>query len=369
MIELQHVTKKYADTIAVNDLSLEVLDGEVSVLIGPSGCGKSTTLKMINSMLEPTSGDIIVNGTNVRRLEPEDLRRGIGYVIQNIGLFPHMTVAKNISVVPRLLGWDKNRIDKRTDELLKLIDLGPQEYRGKYPHELSGGEAQRIGVARALAADPPILLMDEPFGAVDPLTRERLQVEFARIQKQLRKTVVFVTHDLDEAIRLADQIILMRKGQIAQHDTPEQILAHPNSKFVRDFIGTDRALKRLSRYMVCDYMHAPTRILSKHEDMSKAREQMEQDARISFGWVVDDDKKLLGWIDARETPTTKDVKKSFTHVEAEELCVEEDSTLKDALSRMLSQGVKTVPVVDSGSRLVGEIDLHDIELLTEEAEN
>ena len=233
VIRLENIVKRYGDTVAVDDLSIEVGKGEVCVLIGPSGCGKTTTLRMINRLIQPTSGHIFINGKDTTEIKPELLRRSIGYAIQSVGLFPHMTVAANIAVVPELLHWEKSPIASRVEELLKLVNLDPAEYAHKFPNQLSGGEAQRIGVARALAADPPILLMDEPFGAVDPLTRERLQAQFVRIQQELKKTVIMVTHDLDEAIRLADRIAIMESGRLVQYDTPELILSkYPTITFV-----------------------------------------------------------------------------------------------------------------------------------------
>lgn len=248
MIRLDAVSKRYegAERDAVSDISLEFPDGEVAVLIGPSGCGKSTTLRMINRLIEPGAGTITLDGVDVRSIRAEELRRGIGYAIQGVGLFPHWTVGQNIATVPGLLGWERNRITRRVEELLELVGLDPGRYAGAYPEELSGGEAQRVGVARALAADPPVLLMDEPFGAVDPLTRDRLQREFLEIQARLRKTVVFVTHDIDEAVRLGDTITIMRDGRIVQRDRPERVLAYPVDDFVGEFVGAERALKRLS---------------------------------------------------------------------------------------------------------------------------
>lgn len=247
MIRLENVSKSYGDgKIAVRDLSLEVPDGEVVALIGPSGCGKSTTMRMVNRLIEADSGTITVDGREVHAFRPEELRRHIGYAIQGVGLFPHWTVRQNISVVPGLLKWERDRIEARVLELLALVGLDPEVYAGKYPAELSGGEAQRVGVARALAADPPVLLMDEPFGAVDPLTRDRLQVEFLRIQNALKKTVLFVTHDMDEAVKIGDRIAVMRDGHLVQEDTPERILAYPADEFVGGFVGNERALKRLS---------------------------------------------------------------------------------------------------------------------------
>jgi len=248
MIRLDSITKHYegAERAAVDSLSLEVDEGEVVIIIGPSGCGKSTTLRMINRLIEPDTGTIFLGGSDVRGLRAEELRRGIGYAIQGVGLFPHWSVRQNIGTVPRLLGWDAKRIDERCVELLELVGLDAQRYLDAYPDELSGGEAQRVGVARALAADPPVLLMDEPFGAVDPLTRDRLQREFLSIQRRLRKTVVFVTHDIDEAVRLGDRIAIMREGRLVQYDIPERVLAYPADEFVAGFVGGERALKRLS---------------------------------------------------------------------------------------------------------------------------
>jgi osmoprotectant transport system ATP-binding protein len=246
-----------AERPAVLDLSFDVPTGEVVALIGPSGCGKSTTMRMVNRLVEPDSGTISIDGEDVRSLPPETLRRHIGYAIQGVGLFPHWTVAQNIGVVPGLLQWDRTRIADRTLELLDLVGLDHDTYAGKYPDELSGGEAQRVGVARALAADPPILLMDEPFGAVDPLTRDRLHAEFRKIQDALQKTVLFVTHDMDEAVRLGDRIVVMRDGGLVQQDTPERVLAYPADDFVASFVGAERALKRLSLAPVTEALYTP----------------------------------------------------------------------------------------------------------------
>jgi osmoprotectant transport system ATP-binding protein len=248
-IVLDHVTKRYGNSArpAIDDLSLTIPAGEICVLIGPSGGGKTTAMKMINRLITITEGDITIDGTSVRSLELTELRRGIGYVIQQIGLFPHMTVEDNIGTVPRLLGWDKPRIRARARELLDLVGLDPDEHAKRYPSHLSGGQRQRVGLARAMAADPPLMLMDEPFGAIDPITRERLQNDFLRLHRELRKTVVFVTHDIDEAIRMGDRICILRQGGVlAQYDTPEAILAAPADDFVAQFVGADRGLKRLA---------------------------------------------------------------------------------------------------------------------------
>jgi osmoprotectant transport system ATP-binding protein len=243
------VTKRYPGRPepAVNSLSLVVPAGEICVLVGPSGAGKTTAMKMVNRLIDITDGDITIDGTSVRGMELTRLRRGIGYVIQQVGLFPHMPVADNIAVVPRLLGWDRARISRRVDELLELVGLDPGEDRGRYPAELSGGQRQRVGLARAMAADPPLMLMDEPFGAIDPITRDRLQNEFLRLHGEIRKTVIFVTHDIDEAIKMGDRIAILRQGGVlAQYATPDEILASPADDFVASFVGTDRGLKRLS---------------------------------------------------------------------------------------------------------------------------
>ena len=248
MIALDHLTKRYDDgPPAVHALSLEVVTGEVCVLIGPSGCGKSTTLRMINRLIEPTSGTVWIDGEDVTHVHPVELRRRIGYVIQNVGLVPHLTVGDNVATVPRLLGWDKRRIHQRVDELLALVGLDPKEFARRWPRELSGGQQQRVGVARALGADPPLLLMDEPFGAIDPITRHRLQEEFLELQQRVRKTVVLVTHDLEEAVRLGDRIALLRQGaHLEQYATPGELLGAPATPFVAEFVGTDRSLRRLS---------------------------------------------------------------------------------------------------------------------------
>ena len=247
MIRLESVRKQYpGGLVAVDDLSFDVPSGEVCVLVGPSGCGKTTILRMINRLIEPTSGRILVDGDDIMKVDRVEHRRRIGYVIQQVGLFPHQTVATNVATVPRLLGWNKARITARVDELLTLVGLPVDEYRNRYPSELSGGQRQRVGVARALAADPPIMLMDEPFGAIDPITRTQLQDEFLRLQQTLRKTIVFVTHDIDEAVKMGDHIAILEKGgRLAQYDPPSRLLDAPANEFVADFVGRDRALKRL----------------------------------------------------------------------------------------------------------------------------
>jgi osmoprotectant transport system ATP-binding protein len=251
MIHLNNVTKTYQTVTALDNFSLEIQTGELFVLLGPSGCGKSTAIRLINALIKPTSGEILIDGKNIKDSQADDLRRGIGYVIQNVGLLPHYNVSDNISIVPKLLKWSKSDIDKRVDELLELVGLS-QATKKKRPFELSGGESQRVGVARALAANPPILLMDEPFGSVDPLSRERLQNEFYKIQKHLQKTVLFVTHDVEEAIRLADKIGIMKSGRLIGVGGPNDFITVSNNTFVKEFLGSEYALKLLSRYSVDD---------------------------------------------------------------------------------------------------------------------
>ena len=247
-IVFDHVTKRYPgqERAAVDDLTLTIPAGEICVLIGPSGGGKTTAMKLVNRLIPLTEGDITIDGESILKLDPVELRRGIGYVIQQIGLFPHMTIEANVATVPKLVGWDRSRQRERVRELLDLVGLDPDEYAKRYPSQLSGGQRQRVGLARAMAADPPLMLMDEPFGAIDPITRERLQTDFLRLHREVRKTVIFVTHDIDEAIRMGDRVAILREGgRLAQYDTPEAILADPADAFVADFVGADRGLKRL----------------------------------------------------------------------------------------------------------------------------
>jgi osmoprotectant transport system ATP-binding protein len=253
MIELQGLEKRYGGSYAVRDLNLVFAEGELTALLGPSGCGKTTTLRMINRLIEPTGGRVLLGGQDTHTLKPETLRRGIGYVIQQIGLFPHLNVAQNVATVPDLLGRPARETERRVDELLDLVGLNPAEYRHKKPAELSGGQAQRVGVARALAADPPVLLMDEPFGALDPLARDKLQDAFRDIQRRLKKTVIMVTHDIDEALRLADRIALMNAGELAQFGTPDDLIHRPASDFVRQFLGEDAALRQLAGRRAADF--------------------------------------------------------------------------------------------------------------------
>ena len=298
VITLDRVTKRYsADSVAVAELSFTVTDGELCVLVGPSGCGKTTTLRMINRLIEPSGGRILIDGTDVLKIDPVHLRRNIGYVIQQGGLFPHRRVADNVATVPRLLGWDRARVDARVKELLDLVGLDPDQYGRRFPHELSGGERQRVGVARALGGDPPVLLMDEPFGAVDPITRQRLQQQFLDLQAELKKTIVFVTHDIDEATKLGDQIAVLSKGGVLeQYDTPSEVLGRPASPFVADFVGADRGVRRLAVTAIdpADLFHPPQ--VKPDQSMLDVRAAVGgSDSRWAV--VVDDEARLHGWVD------------------------------------------------------------------------
>ena len=349
MIRLDGVSKKYEDgTVAVHELDLDVPEGETVVLIGPSGCGKSTTLKMVNRLIEPTSGRILLQGEDVTHVDPVKLRRRMGYVIQQTGLFPHQTIAANVATVPKLLGWDRKRVDARVLELLELVGLEPKRFAKRYPHQLSGGQRQRVGVARALAADPPVLLMDEPFGAVDPIVRERLQGEFIRLQREVRKTVLFVTHDLDEAVRMGDRIAVFSEGgHLEQYDAPSRLLGSPATDFVASFVGSDRGLKRLSVTLLeaSDLEHPPVVHLTDRV-VEATRTLRAADAR--WGVVLDDDDSLHGWVSADETGdgTVADRARRM------EAWVPVGANLKMAFAEMLQHDAGWVAVLD-GDRYVG----------------
>jgi osmoprotectant transport system ATP-binding protein len=362
VIRLEGVGKRYGELHAVQELSLTVERGELCCLIGPSGCGKSTTLKMINRMVEPTTGRIFVDGRDVSGVPPDELRRGMGYVIQSIGLFPHMTVSENVRVVPRLLGWKEERSERRAMELLELLELPPEEFAAKYPRELSGGQAQRVGVARALAADPDILLMDEPFGALDPINREHLQNRFLAIQKDLGKTVVFVTHDIDEAVRLGSKVGLLRDGRLEQYASPETLLSAPANPFVKKFVGLDRALKRLSRLSARDFVRPAGSVLrsASPEDLEAGFRRMQESDCPRYLWVTDGDRRLLGWIDGRNAAREASMEEDMVEIDPADMSVRADYSLKQALSMFVQQGVACLPVVDGDRRLQGEIRLTDL---------
>lgn len=350
MIRFENVTKRYPDgTVAVEGLSFEVAEGELVTLVGPSGCGKTTTMKMVNRLIEPTEGRILVDGEDISRVEPVDLRRRMGYVIQQTGLFPHRTVLDNTATVPHLLGWSRARRRERARELLDLVGLDPSVYGDRYPDQLSGGQRQRVGVARALAADPPVLLMDEPFGAVDPVVREHLQSEFLRLQSRLHKTVLFVTHDIEEAVRLGDRIAVYGEGRIEQFDRPATVLGAPASPYVADFVGADRGLKRLSVTPIelGDLEEPPTVHLSDRLD--KAAERMAL-SEARWAVVLDDADELHGWVSEGTVSAQKGT--VADHARRMEAWLPLGSSLKQAFSTMLQHDAGWIAVLD-GDRFVG----------------
>ncbi len=353
LIRLEHVTKQYhgVDEPAVRDLSMDVEPGEILVLVGPSGCGKSTTLRLINRMIEPTAGRIFYEGEDVTKVDPNALRRRIGYVIQQVGLFPHRTIAENVATVPKLLRWPKKRVKERVDELLELVGMDPAVYRDRYPNELSGGQAQRVGVARALGADPDVLLMDEPFGAIDPITRDRLQNEFLRLQSELRKTIVFVTHDIDEAVKMGDRIAILREGsEIAQLERPEVILTEPADEFVENFLGSGAVLKTLTLRRVRDIDLAPMVTLHKPVHRGQALQAM-SDAGVSTAVLLDANEHPLRWIDERALNSSERAIESAGRPITVQ--VQPEDTLQDALSAMLTTSSGMAVVVDARGRYLG----------------
>jgi osmoprotectant transport system ATP-binding protein len=367
MIRFENVTKRYPDgTTAVRDLSLEVVEGELVTLVGPSGCGKTTTMKMVNRLIEPTSGRIRLDGEDISGVDPVELRRRIGYVIQQVGLFPHKTVLDNTATVPQLLGWPKPRRRERAAELLDLVGLDPSRYGDRYPDQLSGGQRQRVGVARALAADPPVLLMDEPFGAVDPVVREHLQNEFLKLQSALHKTVLFVTHDIEEAVRLGDRIAVYGDGSIEQFDPPTKVLGAPATPYVADFVGADRGLKRLSVTSIetADLEQPP--VVHLDDRLEKALAKMRgEDARWAV--VLDDADELHGWIASEATEAVRDERPGTDFAKRSdggsatvrdyarrmEAWLPLGAPLKQAFSTMLQHDAGWIAVLDDADRFVG----------------
>lgn len=362
VVAFDHVTKRYGGPdapAAVSDLTLEVGAGEICVLVGPSGCGKTTTMKMVNRLVEPTSGRVLIDGRDVASLPAVDLRRGIGYVIQQVGLFPHQTIGQNVAVVPSLLRWPAARIRDRVEELLELVGLAPSTYRDRYPAELSGGERQRVGVARALAADPPVMLMDEPFGAVDPIRRERLQNEFLRLQSRVRKTIIFVTHDVDEAIKMGDRVaVLGRGGVLARYDTPAAVLANPGSDFVERFVGADRGLKRLSLARVAELELLEAATVRAGEERADARARLAAAGSLDHALLVDAGDRPLGWIARRDLAGEGPIDADLATPGAP--TVQPETTLRDALSALLGSSVQLGVVVDADERVIGLVSVSAI---------
>ncbi|MEC0598765.1 choline ABC transporter ATP-binding protein OpuBA [Bacillus spizizenii] len=355
MLTLENVSKTYkGGKKAVNNVNLKIAKGEFICFIGPSGCGKTTTMKMINRLIEPSAGKIFIDGENIMEQDPEELRRKIGYVIQQIGLFPHMTIQQNISLVPKLLKWPEQHRKERARELLKLVDMGP-EYLDRYPHELSGGQQQRIGVLRALAAEPPLILMDEPFGALDPITRDSLQEEFKKLQKTLHKTIVFVTHDMDEAIKLADRIVILKAGEIVQVGTPDDILRNPADEFVEEFIGKERLIQSSSPDVerVDQIMNTQPVTITADKTLSEAIQLMRQE-RVDSLLVVDGEHVLQGYVDVEIIDQCRKKANLVGEVLHEDsYTVLGGTLLRDTVRKILKRGVKYVPVVDENRRLIG----------------
>jgi osmoprotectant transport system ATP-binding protein len=356
-IHLDRVGKTYpgTKTPAVEELTLDVHDGEILVLVGPSGCGKSTTLRLINRMIEPSGGRILLDGEDVTKANPDHLRRRIGYVIQQIGLFPHQTISQNIATVPKMLGWDKKKTHERVEELLTTVGLDPEQYRDRYPKELSGGQAQRVGVARALGADPDIMLMDEPFGAIDPITRDRLQNEFLRLQDQLHKTIVFVTHDIDEAIKMGDKIaILGDRSQIRQIDTPERILAYPVDDFVDDFIGTGSTIKGLNFLKVDSLTLTPYPSMTVDEEPQAGAARL-RDAGGDWLVLLDDQQRPVRWVRGEDLSSAG----GSLAERGEEVrdLLHKDDTLFHALEQMVQSASGCSVVVDERGSFQGCVEM------------
>jgi osmoprotectant transport system ATP-binding protein len=359
-VSFEGATKRYdgSSVAAVDHLTLEVPAGEICVLVGPSGCGKTTAMRMVNRTVEMTEGDIEIGGRSVRDREPAHLRREIGYVIQEIGLFPHRTIAENIVAVPQLLGWPKERRRARTAELLELVGLDP-ELGGRYPAQLSGGQQQRVGVARALAADPLVMLMDEPFGAIDPINRERLQNEFLRLQAEIRKTVLFVTHDIDEAIKMGDRIAVMREGgRVEQYATPAELLMAPATEFVEDFVGADRALKRLALMRVADIDLWEAPLAFAGQPTSELRAKLAApDVEVPYPLLVDGERRPLGWLSERDLATDTVPSRPDSPLGP---VLDLGDVMRDALADMLQGGAQYAAVADPAGRIAGVLSVEII---------
>jgi len=360
-IRLEELCKQYPrePRPAVDHLTLDVPEGEIVILVGPSGCGKTTTMKMINRIIEPTSGRIILDGEDVTTAHPDQLRRRIGYVIQQIGLFPHMTIAQNIATVPKLLGWDPKRIDARVDELLETVGMPPSTYRNRYPKQLSGGQRQRAGVARALGGDPSVMLMDEPFGAIDPITRDRLQNEFLRLQADVRKTIVFVTHDIDEAIKMGDRIAILQEGStIAQYDTPEQILTAPANDFVADFIGSGASLKRLNLSRVRDIALSQWPTVHVDSDHAAVLDILRTSDK-GCALVLDEQRRPRRWVSVADMQRGSNRPLDQVGLRPDAV-VEPQATLNDALNELITANYSVAIVVDSTGAYQGIVDIDHI---------
>lgn len=355
MVSFVEVSKTYPNnTQAVDGFSLTVAKGELVVLIGPSGCGKTTTLKMVNRLIQPTAGKIYINEVDTDELDPVDLRRQIGYVIQDISLFPHQTVARNIATVPLLKKWPDDQIQDTVDRLLRMVDMDPAVFRNRYPSELSGGQQQRIGVLRALAADPEVMLMDEPFGALDPITRVQLQDELKNLQQKVNKTILFVTHDMDEALKIADRIVIMKDGQIVQTATPEDLLRQPATDFVRAFIGEERLIRKPDQVRAREVMLKNPACLEAGKGLHLGLEAM-REARVDSLLIIDNRRQFLGVVDVNTLQTNLKQKKTLQEIMVDWPTVGETDSVKTAVQLMVDQNVRFVPVVSDSGRLKGII--------------
>ncbi|MBB3232699.1 ABC transporter ATP-binding protein [Halomonas stenophila] len=357
MIRLDNLTKVFdtpkGPVTAADHITMEVPSGEICILLGPSGCGKTTTLKMVNRIIRPTSGKVFINGEDTTGLDTQDLRRSIGYVIQQIGLFPNMTIEENITVVPRLLGWDKARYQERARELMRMIALEPDAFLKRYPSELSGGQQQRIGVARALAADPPVMLMDEPFGAIDPINRAVIQDEFLKMQQALKKTIMFVSHDIDEAIKMGDRVAVFREGRLVQYSTPDDLLAAPRNAFVESFLGEDRALKRLNLVKVREVVSDEIGTVRPGDTLEQALARIDDFGYQNSILMVNDKHQPVGLITRALARTTKGYcRDHFQNVPAT-VTLEDD--LRKVASLMFAQDTTWLPCVDDEGRVCGQI--------------
>ncbi|MBB5398057.1 ABC transporter ATP-binding protein [Paraburkholderia youngii] len=368
MIDIRHLTKRFESRGAkpvVDDISMTVEEGELCVLLGPSGCGKTTTLKMINRLVQPTSGQILIGGADTASFNVVELRRRIGYAIQQVGLFPNMTVAQNIGVVPQLLGWDKARIHERTRTLLRMVSLDPDTFMPCYPRDLSGGQQQRVGVARALAADPPVMLMDEPFGAIDPINRASIQDEFRHIQKSLKKTVMFVSHDIDEAMKMGDKVAIFRDGKIEQMASPDELLARPASAFVAEFVGADRALKRLRLMRAADAALESSRVARLGYSTADARALLRDHIATSL-IVLDAQGKPVGHVGAVEVAAAGATLEA-AQVRALPGVVHASDDLRSVISMLLAQGATWLPAIDADGRFIGYVTHERIALMARAA--
>lgn len=356
MIRLEKITKIFntpaGQAVAARDVDMDVPEGEICVLLGPSGCGKTTTLKMVNRLIMPTSGKIFINGEDTSKIDTVQLRRSIGYVIQQIGLFPNMTIEENIGITPKLLGWDSAKTAARAAELLDLVGLDPNVFLKRFPKELSGGQQQRIGVIRALAADPPVMLMDEPFGAIDPINRQIIQDEFLKMQAAIKKTIMFVSHDIDEAVKMGDKIAIFKEGVIEQYDSPDTVLAHPANAFIADFVGTDRTLKRLRLVTVEEVADPGSATVSRHTKAKDALSLIQQSA-LNVAVMIDQDKHPVGYVTEEMLTGARGIVRDLARPLP--VVVPSSADLRAVVSEMFAHDIMWLATVNHNGRFVGVV--------------